>query len=114
MGRLVVPSKQQSIEAEEAETQPLNLSLVPSTQERSMVKRSETETVATTPKRIEPEKDLALVTDSVVLDPKTAPPTIPMPIPTSATTSQEILATPTIAKTLLLLIFGTKFDKIAT
>ena len=42
----------------------------------------------------------------VVSEPKTAPPTTPMPIQAYTTTSQDIAATPTTARTLLLLTFG--------
>ena len=79
-----------------------------------MVERIETEIVALALDRTEPKKDLTLMTYSVVLDPEATPPTTPMPIPTSATACQEILATPTTTKTQLLLTFGPKFDKIAT
>ena len=83
---------------------------MPSTQERSMVERIETETIAVAPERTEAKKYLTLVTDSVVPDPMAAPPTTLMPIPASATTSQEILATSTTTKTLLLLTSSPKFD----
>ena len=88
MRRVVMPLVQQSKQVEQAIAQPLNLPLVPSTQERSMVERIETKIVVATPERSEPEKDLALVIDSVVPDPKAAPPTTPMPNPAFATTSQ--------------------------
>ena len=51
--------------------------------------------------------------DSVVPDLMTTPPTTPMPNLASATMSQEIPATSTTAKTLLLLTSGLKFDKTA-
>ena len=60
---------------------------MPNTQERLMVERIETKTAVATPERSEPEKDLAPMTDSVVLDPMAAPPTTPMPNPAFATTS---------------------------
>ena len=75
-----------------------------------MVERIETETIAAAPERTEHEKDLALVTDSVVPDPEATLPTTLMPTPTSATASQEITTTSTIAKTLLLLTSRPKFD----
>ena len=111
MRRVVEPLEQQSVQAAAVEVQFLNLPLVPSTQERSIVERIETELAATTPERIEPEKELALVTDlvperNVIPNPKVAPSTTPMPIPASATASQDILATPTTTKTLLLLTYG--------
>ena len=111
MRREVMPSVEQSEQAEQAAAQPLNLPLVPSTQERSMVERIKTETVAAAPKRTEHERDFALVTDSVVPNLEGAPPTTPMPIPAFATASQEIPTTPNIAKSLLLLTCGPKFDK---
>ena len=114
MKRAVVPSVQQFEQLEQAAAQPLNLPLVPSTQERSMVERIETETIAVAPERIEPKKDLALVTDSIVPDLEIAPPTTPMPKPASVIAFQEIQATPTTAKTLLLLTFGPKFDRTGT
>ena len=43
--RVVVPSVQQSIQAEQAVAQPLNQPLVPSAQERSMIERIETKIV---------------------------------------------------------------------
>ena len=50
----------------------------------------------------------------VLLEPKIAPIITPMPNPVLATTSQDIPATPTIAKTLMLLTSGPQFDKTAT
>ena len=87
MRRVVVPLVQQYKQVEQAIAQPLNLPLVPSTQERLMVERIETKTAVATPERSEPEKDLAPVTDNVVPDPMAAPPTTPMPNPAFATTS---------------------------
>ena len=111
MRKVVEPLKRQSVQAAAAEVQSLNVPLVPSTQERSIIERIETEPAATTLERTEPEKELALVTDLVpesyvIPNPKVAPPTTPMPIPASATASQDILATSTTAKTLLLLTYG--------
>ena len=79
-----------------------------------MVERIEAKIVATALERTELEKDLALVTNSVVPNPEATPLTTPMSIPASATTFQEIPATPTTVKTLLLLTFGPKFDKTTT
>ena len=79
-----------------------------------MVKRNKTAIVAAAPERIETEKALALVTDNVVPDLKAALTSTPMPNLASVTSSQDIPATPTTAKTLLLLTSGPKFDGIAT
>ena len=80
-------------------------------QERTMVKR-----VEPAPERIEPESKNALVTKPeaalAISILETAPPTTPMPLPTSATSSQDIQGTPTIAKMLLLLDHN--FDGIIT
>ena len=52
--------------------------------------------------------------DNVVPDTEATLPTTPMPIPASTTASQQIPATPTTAKTLLLLASGPKFNRTAT
>ena len=64
-----------------------------------------------------PERTIALVTETeaaAISEPETGPLTTPMPILASVTTSQDIAATPTTAKTLLLLTFGPQFDKTTT
>ena len=119
MRKVVVPSVKQSIQITQVETQSLNQPLVPSTQERSIVERIAIKIVATAPERTEPERELALVTDLVpertfIPDLGVTPLTTPMPNLASGTTFQEIPATPTTAKVLLLLNSGPIFDKIAT
>ena len=84
---------------------------MPSTQERSIVERITIKIVATAPERTEPERELALVTDLVpertfIPDLGATPLTTPMPNLASGTTFQEIPATPSSAKALLLLNFG--------
>ena len=86
---------------------------MPLSQERTMVEKAESAL-----ERTELERINALVIEvevaDTVLEPKTAPITTPMPNLVSATTSQDILATLTIAKTLLLLTSKPQFDRIAT
>ena len=78
---------------------------MPLIQERSMVERVEPEL-----ERTRPERTLGLVAeveDMVdVFEPKSAHTSTPMPYTAITTTSQEILATPVTAKTLLLLTSG--------
>ena len=79
-----------------------------------MVERNETTIVAAAPEKTEIENALALVIDNVVSDHEAAPTSTPMPNPASTTASQDIPATPTSTKTLLLLTSSPKFNRIAT
>ena len=70
------------------------------------------------PERTEPERTLALVAEAEdavdVSECKIAHTTTPMPHAATTTTSQEILATSVIAKTLLLLTSRSQFDRTTT
>ena len=92
MRRVVVPSVHQEELTEQPTAQPTILPLVPMNQERTMVER-----VEPTLERFEPE---------------TAPLTTLMPYLGLAIASQDMLATLTTAKTLLLLTFGPQFENI--
>ena len=64
-----------------------------------------------------PERTITLVTETeaaVVSKPETTPPTTLMPTLASVTASQDIVATLTTAKILLLLTSGPQFDRTAT
>ena len=69
-------------------------------------------------KTTESERTLTLVTypriTAIVSEPETASHTTPMPIQASTTASQDIAATLTTTKTLLLLTSGPHFDKTTT
>ena len=87
--------------------------LIPFSQEESFGHRAKT-----TLERTEPEKTLVLMTETsneaVVSESKATPLRTPMPHLATITTSQEILATPVITQTLLLLTFTPKYDRTTT
>ena len=117
MRRAVMPSVHQEEQVGQTAIQPLNLPLVPAKQERVTVERNETAIVAATLERTKTNRTLALVTEPQVVHVPAIEAThisILMPKPVSATTSQEIPATPTIVKTLLLLTSRPKFDRTTT
>ena len=90
MRRVVVPSVKQAKQVGQVATQPLNPPLVPADQERTMVERNDTTTVATALERTETERALTLMTEAqanVVPTSKDAPISTPMPNPASTTAS---------------------------
>ena len=115
--KVVVPFVHQDNQVGQTATLLLNLPLVLVAQERSMVERDEIEAAAAVVERTEIDKTLTLVIEPqaiYVSATEAAHISTRMPNLASATTSQEILATPTTTKTLLLLTFGLKFDRTAT
>ena len=110
MRRVVLPSE---LPREQPAVATSNSPLVPLNPERPMVKMAKL-----AQKTTERKRTLTLVTHpvaaAVVFEPETTPPTTPMPIQASITTSQDIAATPTTAKTLLLLTSAPHFDRTAT
>ena len=114
MRRVIMPPEEQ---ARQAATQRQNLPLIPASPERTMDKRIETVTEAAASERTKTERTQTLVTETqadVVPTSKAALKSTPMPNPAIATASQDILATPSTAKTLLLLTIGPRFDRVAT
>ena len=78
---------------------------MPLSQEGTTIER-----VELAPERTEPDRTIVLVSESeatlAISIPETTPPSTPMPIPATASATQDILATPTTAHTLLLLTYG--------
>ena len=117
MRRVIVPSKIQAKQAGSVATQPLNLPLVPTSQERSIVEKIETATEVTARERTEIERALTMVIEAqadVIPTPEAAPISTAMLKQAPTITSQDILGNPTTAKTLLLLTSGPRFNKTAT
>ena len=95
----------------------MNLPFVLVGHERTVVERTETAIVVAAPERTETERTLILAIETqanVVLTPEVAHIPTPMLKPASTIASQDIPATPTTAKTLLLLTSGRRFDRTVT
>ena len=95
----------------------MNLPFVLVGHERTVVERTETAIVVAAPERTETERTLILAIETqanVVLTPEVAHISTPMLKPASTIASQDIPATLTTARTLLLLTSCLRFDKIAT
>ena len=113
MRRVIIPSQESPQQSAQPVIQPSSLPLIPLSQERSLDQLEEP-----APERLGTEMTSILVaqpeTAPAIAESEIAPLSTSMPQPATATVSQDFLATPITAQTLLLLTSTPIFDKTAS